>query len=186
MGNKKFEIRIAGKGGQGILTAGYILGKAIALYEDKNVAQTQSYGPEARGGASRTDLIISDSQIFYTKVRKADYLVVLSQEAYDKYISSFPEATGTLIADSYITLKNGQKGKILLGDFEKIARDDLKNPLAANLVMLGYLCAVSSLANSESVKKVISGHFKKKFEESNFKAFDMGFEAGKKNLKSQG
>ncbi|HDS09914.1 MAG TPA: 2-oxoacid:ferredoxin oxidoreductase subunit gamma, partial [Firmicutes bacterium] len=90
MGNNKIEIRIAGKGGQGILTAGYILGKAIALFGDKNVAQTQSYGPEARGGASRTDLIISKSQIFYTKVRKADYLVVLSQEAYDKYIGSFP------------------------------------------------------------------------------------------------
>ncbi len=182
MSTQQIEIRIAGKGGQGILTSGYLLGWAFALLEGKNVAQTQSYGPEARGGASKTDIIISDNVIYYTKVRKANYLILLSEEAAARYLEDLTPL-GTLIIDSHIHFEPRKEGKIFEADFARIAREELKNPIAANLLMLGYFCAVSDLLKPESLKKVIAEHFRKKFEEANLNAFNLGFKEGKKALK---
>ncbi|MCK4667045.1 2-oxoacid:acceptor oxidoreductase family protein [Candidatus Dependentiae bacterium] len=180
--SKQIEIRIAGKGGQGILTSGYLLGWAFALLEGKNVAQTQSYGPEARGGASKTDLIISDEVIYYTKVRKANYLILLSEEATSRYLDDLT-SSGTLIIDSSIHFEPRKEGTVFKSNFAKIAREELKNPIATNLLMLGYFCAISDLLKPDSIKTVISEHFRKRFEEANLKAFDRGFEEGKKALK---
>ncbi len=180
--SKQIEIRIAGKGGQGILTSGYLLGWAFALLEGKNVAQTQSYGPEARGGASKTDIIISDDVIYYTKVRRANYLILLSEEAASRYLEDL-NPYATLIVDSSINSDYRKDGKIYKLNFAKIARKELKNPIATNLLMLGYFCAISDLLKPDSLKTVISEHFRKKFEEANLKAFERGFEEGKKALK---
>ena len=81
----RFEIRLSGSGGQGMITAGIILANAAAIYENKNSVQSQSYGPEARGGASKAEVIISSDEINYPKVTSPDFLVALTQEAYDKY-----------------------------------------------------------------------------------------------------
>ena len=80
------EIRIAGFGGQGVIMAGIIVGKAAALYDNINAVQTQSYGPEARGGASKTEVVISDDEIYYPKVQEPDILVAMSHTALIKYI----------------------------------------------------------------------------------------------------
>jgi 2-oxoglutarate ferredoxin oxidoreductase subunit gamma len=84
---KRYEIRIAGFGGQGVVTVGRILGTAISMYEGKNSVNTQSYGPESRGGACRSEVVISDGEIYYPRVRKADILIALSQVALDAYIT---------------------------------------------------------------------------------------------------
>jgi 2-oxoglutarate ferredoxin oxidoreductase subunit gamma len=96
---KRYEIRIAGFGGQGVVTIGRILGTTISMYEGKNSVNTQSYGPESRGGACRSEVVISDGEIYYPRVRMADILVALSQVALDTYIADLKKG-GVLIVDS--------------------------------------------------------------------------------------
>lgn len=95
---KRYEIRIAGFGGQGVVTIGRILGTAISMYEGKNSVNTQSYGPESRGGACRSEVVISDGEIYYPSVRKADVFIALSQVALDTYIADL-KSEGILIVD---------------------------------------------------------------------------------------
>src|SRR5512138_1966714 len=94
----RYEIRLAGEGGQGLILAGIILGEAAAIYDGKKAIQTQSYGPEARGGASKSEVIVSTSDIDYPKVTSADALVVMSQEACDKYAADL-QREGLMIVD---------------------------------------------------------------------------------------
>lgn len=96
---KRYEIRIAGFGGQGVVTIGRILGTAISMYGGKNSVNTQSYGPESRGGACRSEVVISDGEIYYPSVRKADVFIALSQVALDMYIADLKKG-GILIVDS--------------------------------------------------------------------------------------
>ncbi len=102
---KRYEIRIAGFGGQGVVTIGKIAGVAAALYDKKNAVQTQSYGPESRGGACKAELVLSDGEIHYPKVRSADVLVALSQTAQDMYLKDL-KAGGLLIVDPLTVLKD--------------------------------------------------------------------------------
>lgn len=96
--SKRYEIRIAGFGGQGVVTVGKILGEAFAVYEGKNCVNTQSYGPESRGGACKSEVVVSDGKIHYPSVRKADVLIALSQVALDTYIGDL-KAGGILLFD---------------------------------------------------------------------------------------
>ena len=95
----RFEVRLAGAGGQGLILAGLILAEAVAIYDGRNAVQTQSYGPEARGGASKSEVIISDGRIDYPKVMSADVLLAMSQEACDEYFFGL-DPDGLLIVDS--------------------------------------------------------------------------------------
>ncbi|MFH0931386.1 MAG: 2-oxoacid:acceptor oxidoreductase family protein, partial [Candidatus Zixiibacteriota bacterium] len=95
----RYDIRLSGSGGQGLIFAGTILAESLGVYEDKNVAQTQSYGPEARGGASRSDLVFSSGEIYYPKAIKLDLLLALTQEACDTYYLNLKD-DGILLVDS--------------------------------------------------------------------------------------
>ena len=100
LGSKmRWEIRISGFGGQGIIFAGLIIGKAASLYDSKHAVQTQSYGPQARGGSCRSDIVISDQEIRYPRVGNFDALVALSQSAYDRFKRKFHQSGGVLIYD---------------------------------------------------------------------------------------
>jgi 2-oxoglutarate ferredoxin oxidoreductase subunit gamma len=99
--NDRYEIRLSGSGGQGLVLAGVMLAEAVGVYEGKNVAQTQSYGPEARGGSSRSDITISTGEIYYPKTSKLDLLLCLTQDSCDKYYHNLKE-DGVLIIDSDI------------------------------------------------------------------------------------
>ncbi len=182
---ERFEVRLAGSGGQGMILAGIILGEAAALYEGKNAVQTQSYGPEARGGASRSEVVISDGEIDYPKVTSPDITLVLTQEAADKYGGDLKEG-GVLVADSFFVQNLPQvDGKILHLPIIKTTIEKLGKPLFANILALGVICALmENVVSKESLKKAILDRVPKGTEEKNMEAFEIGYEMGKKALSS--
>ncbi|UCC83761.1 MAG: 2-oxoacid:acceptor oxidoreductase family protein [Gemmatimonadota bacterium] len=163
------EIQLAGFGGQGIVLSGLILGEA-AILDGMNAVQTQSYGPESRGGAARSDVIISDAPIDYPKVVSPDILVVLSQPAYDKYRSEVGKKA-MLIIDSDLVESDESA---LCVPFSKLA-DELGRRIVANVIMLGTLAKVSECVTRDSLERAVLRNIPKGTEELNLKALDAGF-----------
>lgn len=165
------EIRLAGFGGQGVVLAGQLLGEA-AIRDGRQAVQTQSYGPESRGGAARSEVLISDEKIDYPKVMEADILVALSQEAFDKFRHSLRKG-GTIIIDR--DLVNAKGDKVHSAPFTRMA-DDLGKKVVANSVMLGYLVASTAVVSPESMKMTIREKVPKHTIELNLEAFNRGLE----------
>lgn len=172
------EIRIAGFGGQGIVLAGRILGEA-AINAGNKAVQTQSYGPESRGGAARSEVVISDKTIDYPRVMEADLLVALSQPGYDKYQSGIKK-NALLIIDT--DLVETQDKKAIKIPFTKIA-DSLGKKIVANIVMLGYLTAILDAFPKKTMADTIKSNIPKGTEKINMKAFEEGYKLGKKARK---
>lgn len=174
--NDRIEFRFSGSGGQGLILAGIILADAAAIYENKNAVQTQSYGPEARGGSSKSEVIISDSPIEYPKATRVDYMVALTQEAFNKYINDLKD-DGIVIADKeLVTDLSKAKGKVYVIDMVKSAREGLGKLLGLNIIALGTLVEVSSIVSHDSIEKALLKRVPKGFEEYNKKALEIGFE----------
>ncbi|RLI19802.1 2-oxoacid:ferredoxin oxidoreductase subunit gamma [Candidatus Bathyarchaeota archaeon] len=171
----RVEIRIAGLGGQGVVLAGQILGKA-AVFEGFNAVQTQSYGAEARGSAAKSEVIISNKHVWYPYVRKCDILIVLSQEALDKYIKDLKE-NGTLIIDSTHIKESPSKigAKVYSFPFSKIAKEKFGAEIYANMVVLGFLAKITKLVKKEVLKKAVVESVPAKFRELDLKALEIGF-----------
>jgi len=167
------EVRLAGFGGQGIVLAGYLLGKAATVYDDKNAVLTQSYGPEARGGACTADLIISDEDIDYPLISRPHVLVLMSQEAFHKYGPSVREG-GAVILDSDLVQTNTQGQRIYRVPFTRLA-EELGARLVANVVMLGFLVAATGLVTPQAMEEAIRTTVRERFVELNLKAFQTGF-----------
>jgi len=172
------EVRISGFGGQGIVLAGVILGRSAALYDGKNAVQTQSYGPEARGGASKSEVVISEEEIDYPKVIKPDILVCMSQQAFDKYGRDVKDG-GTVIVDrDLVTVpENFYNGNIKLYKipFTDIAYKEIGLKIVANIVMLGALVRITGIVSKESMRKAILDSVPKGTEEKNLMAFEKGY-----------
>lgn len=167
------EIRIAGFGGQGVALAGFVLGKALSLSEGLEVVMTQSYGPEARGGASSANLVISDRAINYPLVQVADVLVAFSQESYTKFRPQVkPEAIVFIDGDLVTTQENDHVHRI---PATRIA-EELGRRIVANMVMLGHLTAVTGLAKRESMEKAIQTTVSERTVPLNLQAFAAGYE----------
>src|SRR6056297_1630010 len=133
----RYEIRLSGAGGQGMITAGIILAEAALHEKNVNVAQTQSYGPESRGGASRAEVVLSPDMIDYPKVTKPNILVALTQEAFNKYNSDVSEE-GIIIVDEGIDIESADtEAKIYSLLIIKTAEDEVGKKLTANMVVLG-------------------------------------------------
>jgi len=168
----EFGVRFAGFGGQGILTAGYLLGLAATIYAGKNALQTQSYGPESRGGASLCDVSISDEPIRRLKIKTLDTLVVMSQEAYDKY-RKLIKTDGRIIYDkSLVRIEEEDRPKAVGVPATKIAIE-LGSRMMANVVMLGALFGATKLIDAEALKTAIKNQFPR-HAEANLKAFEEG------------
>ncbi len=168
------EVRLAGFGGQGIILAGYILGKAAALYDDKNAIFTQSYGPEARGGACAAELVISDEPIDYPLVSRPSYLVLMSQEAFSKYGAAAAEGA-QLIVDT--DLVEGAAGKEWLRHIPATRlAGELGSRIAANIVMLGFFGAVTQLVSRQALEESIRTSVPARTVELNLRAFQTGFD----------
>ncbi len=173
----RFEIRLSGLGGQGILTLGKIMGQALALDHGYNVAQTQSYGPEARGGASRSDLVISSSTISYPKTISLDLLVALSQEACNKFFTNL-KPSGALVVDT--SMVGQTPTNIFLGlPFTDMARK-VGLVQTTNIVTLGALTHFLPFMRAVSVRKSLKSILPSKIIDINLKAFNAGFNAAKK------
>ena len=180
----KKEVRFAGFGGQGIALAGYIIGRAASVYAQLNATMTQSYGPESRGGASASDVIISDHEITYPSIRKPDILVILSQEAFDKYKVDLDDDMLLLVDTDTVKLDAENKGTIYQIPFVRTA-DDLGKKLVANIVMLGVLTAITKMISKKAMKEAILVTVPQRFKDLNDQAFEKGFEVGTNALEEQ-
>ena len=141
--SNRYEIRLAGSGGQGLILAGIILAEAAGVYDGKFVCQTQSYGPEARGGASKAEVVISDAAIDYPKAIRPDLVLAMNQKACDSYCSDLKPG-GLLIVDSTL-VKDLPTPRPLALPFTRIARQELGREMVANIVALGALAKISGV-----------------------------------------
>ncbi len=173
-----WEIKFSGFGGQGIVRCALITGAAVSLYDDKFATMTQSFGPEARGGACQSQLIIAETRVLYPYCTSAGVLIALSQEAYDKYEPDLVDG-GILIIEEDLVKPSGdpKRVKVFPVPATRIA-EELGNRLFANLVVLGFFTAVTGAASPEAMKKALPGLVPDRFLSANLKAFDKGYEYG--------
>lgn len=178
------EIVITGFGGQGIVLAGLILGKAASLGDHKETTLTQSYGPEARGGACSAQVIISGETIHYPYVRNPDILVCMSQGGFDKYFDLL-KVDGVLILDQDLVRPAGLQGDGFFSIPATRMAEELGRKMMANIVMLGFFTAVTGAISVESARKTVSGSVPKGTEQVNITAFNKGFDLGLATLKGR-
>ena len=171
------EIRLCGYGGQGIILAGYIVGQAAAIFERKNVVFIQDYGPEARGGACRADVVVSDAPVLYPYIVTPSILVAMSQQAYDKYCPENPQNTLVIIEEDLVKPREMKGTRLLAVPPRRIAAE-LGRVAVANVVMLGLLTAATNVVSVEAMKKSILTAVPKNTEELNLKAFERGYTYG--------
>ena len=169
------EIRLAGEGGQGMILAGIILAEAAAIYDGKNVVQTQDYGPEARGGASKAEVVIGEGEIDYPKVISADVLVAMSQEACDKYYSSVKKG-GLLIVDEEKVGRVPTTHAIKV-PITRLAVEATGKIITANVVALGLLVGLTAVVSCEAIEKAVTARAPKGTEDMNRAALTAGFAA---------
>ena len=172
------EVRIAGFGGQGVILAGVILAQAAGAVEGREVAQTQSYGPEARGGAARCDVVISDQRILYPKVRRPDILLAMSGQALAKFGVGLDVATGKVVVDStFISEIPEGLPPLYRLPATRLAEEEFKNRIVANMVMLGALARVDGAVAFDSLKRAVAENVAPKFRDLNLAAMDRGYQA---------
>ncbi len=170
----KEELRLSGSGGQGLILAGIILAEA-ALLDGKLAIQSQSYGPEARGGSSKAEVMISDNEIYFPKVTKPDLVLAMSQEAAKKYVCDLSDK-GILITDSLFVkeLPTSFKGKILELPITHTAKTELGKALFANIIALGAIVKLTNIVSEASIIKAVLKRVPKGTEEINEKAIRLG------------
>ena len=174
----RYEVRLSGSGGHGIILACVMLAQAIGMDPRRNVVQTQSYGPEARGGASRADLVMAKGDIFYPKTMKLDLLLAFTQEACDKYANDL-KTDGLLIVDSNLVTKVPIKNSYGF-PFIRTAREKVGHPMVANVIALGVIAELTGIVAKDALKSVVLARAPKGTEEKNLKALQVGFEMAKK------
>jgi 2-oxoglutarate ferredoxin oxidoreductase subunit gamma len=175
---KHVEIRICGLGGQGVVLAGQILGRA-AVYDGLNVVQTQSYGAEARGSNAKSEVIISEGKIGFPLIRHCDVLVAMSQQSLDLFVKDLKE-DGTLIADEGLVerVPDDLKAKVFRIAATKTAEGMFKLKLYANIVMLGAVTKITKLVTTKAMEKAITESFPENVKEANIDAFRRGLDLG--------
>ncbi len=172
----RLEVKFSGFGGQGIGLMGRLVGEAISRYENgKNSIMTQSYGPESRGGASSSDIVIDEKEIDYPLATELDYLVSMSEEAYDKYIPKLKEGGILFLEENLVRLDDRAKKARQIHKIPatKIA-ETLGNKIFANIVMLGFICANSKLFSEDSIIQTLKAKIKPAYVEKNLIAFEKG------------
>ncbi len=175
---ERCRLVFSGSGGQGIITAAVILSEAAVLYENMNAVQSQAYGPAARGGATRSDIIISDSDINFPKVIQPNVLICLTQEAYNTFCHIIRPG-GLLITDTRFVKTekkvDAQQKELpmYLAVMEKIGK-----PIVFNICMLGALLGLTDIVKSESIMKVLESRIPSGFLEMNRKALELGIKLG--------
>lgn len=170
---KQVEVRISGLGGQGVVLAGEILGRA-AVYDGKYAVQTQSYGAEARGSAAKSEVIISDKKIGFPKVRKCDILVTMSQNALNKHLDDLKENGILLVDRDKVKEVPKVEAKVFGIPATRIAETELKSRIYANAIMLGALTKITGIVSEEAVKKAIVDSVSKETKERNLEGFGKG------------
>ncbi len=173
------EVKIGGFGGQGVILSGYILGRAATIYDNRHATMIQAFGPEARGSACSVQLIVSDEPIAYPYITRPTILVVMSQEAYSKFSPELAPG-GLLISEKELVNAIG-----LRKDIRHIAipatrfAEELGKKMVLNIVMMGFLTAVSEIAGADAMRSAVKVSVPKGTEVLNLKAFERGYEYGR-------
>jgi len=173
---KKLEMRLAGSGGQGLVLGGIILAEAAILYDNKNAVNTQSYGPEARGGASKSEVIISEDEIDFPKCEEIDILLSLNQKSLDKYIVDLKKG-GILILDRDLCPNppEGNEYETFRIAFTNLARTELGKVYVANIVALGAIAGLTDCVSRAALEKAVAARVPAGTEELNVKALAIGY-----------
>ena len=176
------EIRVAGFGGQGVILSAIVLGKAASIYENGFATMTQNFGPEARGGACSAQLVLSDTPVLYPYVTRPDIMVVMSQEAYNRFAHEL-KPQGILIVEEDLVRVADLKGdpKVYSIPATRIA-EELGKRMVLNSVMVGFFTAVTKLLTPDAVRKAVAESVPSSFRELNLKAFERGFDYGNEAL----
>jgi 2-oxoglutarate ferredoxin oxidoreductase subunit gamma len=173
----RVEVRFAGYGGQGVITAGYVFASAASIHGGLHAVMTQSYGPEARGGACKADVIVSGEPIDYPKALSVDYLVALSQDAYATFRDQVRPGGAVIYEEDLVDIPEGERapGVRYYPVPALEAARELGAPLAANMVMLGVVQAVSGAVSLDALKEAVVERFPR-FRDVNLRAVDRGVE----------
>ncbi len=176
------EILFSGYGGQGIIRCGLITGKALSLFDNKFATMNQSIGPEARGSACSSQVVVSEDRVLYPYITRPEFLVAMSQDAYEKYEPKLRE-DGILITDTDLVRMRPARGKIkVFGIPSTRFAEEMGNRIFANLVMLGFFTAVTKVVTPEAMKMALPGLVPSRFLDLNIRAFEKGYEHGLEQL----
>ncbi len=182
------EILFSGFGGQGVILASVIVGRAAAVYEGLYAVQTQAYGPESRGGASKAEVVISDEPIDYPKALSPDCAVFFSQEAYDKYLHLVKDGGIAIVESDLIPHRHPEiekKLRVYALPLTEIAEETTGLSLTMNILTVGLLTKLSNVLSEASVEKAVLDAVPKGTEQINLKALHKGFELGEKAFKGE-
>jgi len=175
---KKAKLVFSGSGGQGVITAAIILAEAAVIYEGMNATQSQSYGAAARGGSTRSDIIISQEEIDFPEVTQPDVLVCLTQEAYNSY-ASIIRPGGTLLTDSrYVQIARKVDARQIEMPIYQNVMDKIGKPVVFNICVLGALIGITEIVRPKSVMEAVADRVPKDFVALNYRAFDLGLVLG--------
>lgn len=179
------QVFITGFGGQGIVMAGDILGKAATLYDRRHATMMQTYGPEARGGSCSSQVIISDREILFPCIGEPEVLICMSQEGYTKYVRTL-RRRGTLIWDTDLVKSRKSAGGLTTFNIPATRfAEELGNTMMANIVMLGFLAAVQNVVSAGALRDAVADSVPPATKENNLRAFDRGREYGEAILKGR-
>jgi len=173
----RYEIRLSGSGGQGLILMGIILAEAIGIYDGKYVAQTQSYGPEARGGSSKSEVVVSDEEIDYPKAMKLDLLLAMNQKSCDEFYPDL-KPDGLLIVDSTF-VSQLPTPKVFQIPFTRMARETFKKEVVANIIALGALSQLSPIVTPKAIESAVLARVPRGTEKLNRDALRAGMNAAK-------
>jgi len=177
----RYEIRLSGSGGQGLILMGIILAEAIGIFEGKYVAQTQSYGPEARGGSSKSEVIVSDEEIDYPKAMSLDLLLAMNQKSCDEFYPDL-KPDGLLIVDSTFVAQI-PTSKAFKIPFTRIAREKFKKEVVANIIALGTLSQLTPIVSPKAIESAVLARVPKGTEKLNCDALKAGMRAANRAKK---
>ncbi|MHC4471817.1 MAG: 2-oxoacid:acceptor oxidoreductase family protein [Planctomycetota bacterium] len=172
-----YELRVTGFGGQGIIRTGMIIGKALSLHGGMHATLTQAFGPEARGSACSAQVVIDEVPVLYPYVTKTDFLVAMSQEGYSKFCGNLRDE-GTLIIDKDLVIPDEAESRETFAIPATRIAEELGVKIAANLVMIGFFCAVTPILDIEAVRQAIPGTVPERFLALNLEALQRGYDYG--------
>ena len=176
------ELRIAGFGGQGVILSAIVLGKAASIYQGAYATMTQNFGPEARGGACSAQLLLSGDPILYPYVTQPDIMVVMSQEAYTRFVPELKEGGILIVEQDLVRVTDlPRQTKVYSCPATRLA-EELGKRMVSNSVMVGFFTAVTRLLDTDAVRKAVEDSVPASFRELNLKAFEKGYEYGVQSL----
>lgn len=177
MASERFEIRFSGAGGQGMILGAIIMAEAASIFGDKNATQSQSYGPEARGGSSKSDVVISEGVIDYPKATKLNVLLAMTQESADKYNKDLRPNGIIIVDEDHVDNIPETKARVVKMPIMRLARENVGKAVVANIVALGALTRLTGAVTEESMRQAVLSRVPKGTEEINMKALEIGMKA---------